>query len=1789
MSGNIKVVVRCRPLNAREKARGAACLVRMEGNQTIITHPKKAGGNHSTPLHGKHKDEEDIKAFTFDRSYWSADKNDPDYADQELVYNDLGRELLDHAFDGYNCCIFAYGQTGSGKSYSMMGYGEDKGITPRTCSELFERIADLSSDKLKFQVEVSYIEIYNEKVRDLLNPANKGNLKVREHPTIGPYVEDLSRLVVKSFEDIEHLMSEGNKARTVAATHMNETSSRSHAVFTLFLTSNRFDETANLNTEKCSRISLVDLAGSERADSTGATGVRLKEGANINKSLTTLGKVIAALAEASAHPHSKKSANQHNFIPYRDSVLTWLLKDSLGGNSKTAMIAAISPADYEETLSTLRYADQAKRIKNKAVVNEDPNARLIRELKEELQALRDTLMIYAPEEVEKITQQKKTKGRGRASSSSGARLTTASPMLLISPESPITATRRGNSLLTKEQVIEQLQSSEKLLSEVKQTWEEKMSKTEEIHRQREEALRDLGVIVEKDNIGVYAPKTIHLINLNEDPLMTECLMYQIKPGITRVGRLDSKVPADIRLSGPEIMDEHCHFENLPAEEQDESQESKDEDDVPRIVKIYPGKDSVTLVNGMRLAEPKVLHSGYRIIFGSGLHHLFRFNNPDEVRRERETQQNGLPHINTANITSPTDPGIPLPSANASTADTSIYPVDLVDWKFAHSEALRKFGNTANTDLTEMTDEDLKQLSEGITKVRELRSRQRISSDTHTVLSEDPETMSPMTVSPRTSFSSSSNPRFSVVSSAQTILTEDEDDEEDRDKLKSGEEDMTREEKDKLIRIATEEVEQQLELQKKEYEEKIKMIDSSNMKKEDISHERDELAAKYAQMKEEMERSLEQQKLAYESKIKRIKAHLPPGTALSSDNLMVGFTAKNAADHLIRMTIDKWRQLRYVKMAEGCLVHAVVLKEANIMARELGKNVVYQYTVVHDDISSNPLSFWESTSALQPFTREPDTHLIKEPKPCLAVQVIDHVHRATYIWSITKLKHRLRRMRRLYDYTDKPLFTGQHFNREDPFYETPCPRYSLIGLARVPLRNLTLQLHADNYVDIYCRNTGQVMGQIRVLVTPIARSISRKSQQQQQQQQQDEPSNQGRPNLFYRKRSSNNVMQERKVLSEKYLLHIGQQQVFEVRIQELKGVSESNFTQIHAQFRLSSFGNVERYSVGDKIYQTEPVSNFGDQTVVFDQSQTLSVNITENMMDVILNQGLTVEVYGQAQESYLCELVEHTHHHTETPPLSEKSTLLEKAVVSEPGEYMGHVPASRRFSADRRFSIERCTFDGILMEERHDVTASIQILELDSDGEYTPAKVLHKEIRDNHHHHIKHHQDIFCLRQGLQRRISFTLSHDSGKQFEWLEIKQVKVGKIQLLDSKGKVVETSSHAPVDIQLLPENSQVTFERNGLSHMTAQGPWDSSLHNASFLNRITSSGQRIRLTLSWQITCAKCVSPLNFEMDIAVQMHHRDATIHTSTSSSSLFRQFLLGGDSNADVNRIVKKTSAMYMVQLKPPMTRQVRELWRLNTANKYVRGEEFIGSWKPRGVSLITDYREARQRMLQRESVAAFRHALVLAKHPQTKTIQRSLSTNTIEYDEPESTKKTDPETLVRKVIDLWRTQHGTREEIVFTQEPPSITSLNPSNSSNSISSINSNSTTISKKYSNMKLTADIQQMHPSDTVTKKGYLLHPENVDGSWLKHWFVLRRPFIIFYQDQTEIEELGVLNLTSARVDYKTDLEEMLQKKYIFAIYTNNNAYLFQANDFEDMKDWLSKIDQFYPVKKLESLNSF
>ncbi|XP_016138271.1 kinesin-like protein KIF1A [Sinocyclocheilus grahami] len=652
-AASVKVAVRVRPFNSREMSKESKCIIQMSGNTTTIINPKAP---------------KETKSFNFDYSYWShTSPEDINFASQQQVFRDIGEEMLLHAFEGYNICIFAYGQTGAGKSYTMMGKQEkdQQGIIPLLCEDLFTKFNDHNTDNnMSYSVEVSYMEIYCERVRDLLNPKNKGNLRVREHPLLGPYVEDLSKLAVTSYNDIQDLMDSGNKARTVAATNMNETSSRSHAVFNIIFTQKRHDSETDNTSEKVSKISLVDLAGSERADSTGAKGTRLKEGANINKSLTTLGKVISALAEVdSGSNKNKKKKKVESFIPYRDSVLTWLLRENLGGNSRTAMVAALSPADinYDETLSTLRYADRAKQIRCNAVINEDPNNRLVRELKDEVSRLKDLLYAQGLGDIIEMTNAMTAMSPSPSLSALSSRACSISSLhdrIMFSPGS--------------EEAIERLKETEKIIAELNETWEEKLRRTEAIRMDREALLAEMGVAMREDGgtVGVFSPKkTPHLVNLNEDPLMSECLLYYIKDGITRVGREDASRRQDIVLSGHFIKEEHCTFTSTTGP-------------MGEAVILEPCEGAETYVNGKRVTEPTVLKSGNRIILGKS--HVFRFNHPEQARQERE---------------------------RTPCAET---PVEPVDWAFAQRELLEKQG----IDMKQEMDQRLQELEDQYRKERE---------------------------------------------------------------------------------------------------------------------------------------------------------------------------------------------------------------------------------------------------------------------------------------------------------------------------------------------------------------------------------------------------------------------------------------------------------------------------------------------------------------------------------------------------------------------------------------------------------------------------------------------------------------------------------------------------------------------------------------------------------------------------------------------------------------------------------------------------------------------------------------------------------------------------------------------------------------------------------------------------------------------------------------------------------------------------------------------------------------
>ncbi|XP_041904044.1 stAR-related lipid transfer protein 9 isoform X1 [Corvus kubaryi] len=581
---NVKVAVRVRPLSKRERAEGGRVIVEVDDRVAKVRNIKV-----DSRLDSSWDSREKTVAFSFDYCYWSVDPEDPKYASQEMVFQDLGTSVLSGAFKGYNICLFAYGQTGSGKTYTMMGTPASIGLTPRICEGLFSRKDDYTDQTASCRVKVSFLEIYNERVRDLLKQSDQKKpytLRVREHPETGPYVQGLTQHLVTDYKQVVKLLEEGIARRITAATHIHNASSRSHAIFTIHYTQAILEN--NLPSEIASKINLVDLAGSERADPSYCKD-RITEGANINKSLVTLGIVISTLAQNSqmfsscqsinsiksegdsSHVGSSPSGSSSGtrrpaYIPYRDSILTWLLKDSLGGNSKTIMIATISPASssYNETMSTLRYAANAKNIINKPRVNEDANVKLIRELREEIDRLKTMLMSFE--------------------------LRNSSPSWSDDRDGNLT-----ELVLQNELKIEQLTKD----------WTSKWT-------DRKAIMEEYSVDINKEKAGVTIDSNLpHLMAMDDDILSTGVVLYHLREGTTKIGRSDSDQDQDIVLQGQWIERNHCMIDNHCG-----------------IVTLRPVPGAHCSVNGCEVSGSCRLSQGALVVLGKS--HKFRFNHPAEA-------------------------------------------------------------------------------------------------------------------------------------------------------------------------------------------------------------------------------------------------------------------------------------------------------------------------------------------------------------------------------------------------------------------------------------------------------------------------------------------------------------------------------------------------------------------------------------------------------------------------------------------------------------------------------------------------------------------------------------------------------------------------------------------------------------------------------------------------------------------------------------------------------------------------------------------------------------------------------------------------------------------------------------------------------------------------------------------------------------------------------------------------------------------------------------------------------
>ncbi|XP_040422699.1 kinesin-like protein KIF1A isoform X10 [Cygnus olor] len=1784
---SVKVAVRVRPFNSREMSRESKCIIQMSGSTTTILNPKQP--------------KETPKSFSFDYSYWShTTPADINYASQKQVYRDIGEEMLQHAFEGYNVCIFAYGQTGAGKSYTMMGKQEkdQQGIIPQLCEDLFSRINDTTNDNMSYSVEVSYMEIYCERVRDLLNPKNKGNLRVREHPLMGPYVEDLSKLAVTSYNDIQDLMDSGNKARTVAATNMNETSSRSHAVFNIIFTQKRHDAETNITTEKVSKISLVDLAGSERADSTGAKGTRLKEGANINKSLTTLGKVISALAEMDSGPNKNKKKKKTDFIPYRDSVLTWLLRENLGGNSRTAMVAALSPADinYDETLSTLRYADRAKQIRCNAVINEDPNNKLIRELKDEVARLRDLLYAQGLGDIIDMT-------------NAIAGISPSSSLSALSSRAASVASLHERIMFApgSEEAIERLKETEKIIAELNETWEEKLRRTEAIRMEREALLAEMGVAMREDGgtLGVFSPKkTPHLVNLNEDPLMSECLLYYIKDGITRVGREDAEKRQDIVLSGHFIKEEHCLFRS----------DTRTGGEV--IVTLEPCEGADTYVNGKKVTEPSVLRSGNRIIMGKS--HVFRFNHPEQARQERE---------------------------RTPCAET---PAEPVDWAFAQRELLEKQG----IDMKQEMEQRLQELEDQYRREREeanyLLEQQRLDYES----------------------------KLEALQKQMDSRYYPEANEEE------------------------EEPEDEVQWTEREFE--LALWAFRKWKWYQFTSLRDLLWGNAIFLKEANAISVElKKKVQFQFVLLTDTLYsplppdlLPPDAAKDREKRPFPRTIvavevqdqKNGATHYwtlekLRQRLDLMREM-YDRAAE---VPSSVIEDCDNVVT--GGDPFYDRFPWFRLVGSSDISGCNSSPLFNTCMSERMADLT--PSPTFSNPDSDITEPADEQHEGQEEEEEEAEDLEEDIFPECPLCDGR-----DPFYDR-SPLFSLVGRAFVYLSNLLYPVPLVHRVAIVSEK-GEVKGFLRVAVQAISADeeapdygsgvrqsgtakISFDDQHFEKFQSESCPAvgmsrsgtsqeelriveGQGQisdlgPSADEVNNNTCAVTPEDLLLDspekstmdgplEAALDHLKLGSIFTFRVTVLQASSISaEYADIFCQFNF-----IHRH---DEAFSTEPLKNTGrGPPLGFYHVQNIAVEVTKSFIEYIKSQPIVFEVFGHYQQHPFPPLCKDV-----LSPLRPSRRHFPRVMpLSKP------VPATK-LSTMTRPSAGPC-------QCKYDLMVFFEICELEANGDYIPAVVDHRGGMPCH--------GTFLLHQGIQRRITVTLVHETGSLIRWKEVRELVVGRIRntpeadesLIDPNILSLNILSSGYIhpsqdDRQFLDSDMpSISFGNDTRTFYQFETAWDSSMHNSLLLNRVTPYREKIYITLSAYIEMENCTQPAVITKDFCMVFYSRDAKLPASRSIRNLFGSGSLRASESNRVTGVYELSLCRVADAGSPGMQRRRRRV--LDTSVAYVRGEENLAGWRPRSDSLILDHQWELEKLSLLQEVEKTRHYLLLRE--KLETTQRlgleSLSPCSSEDSESRSTscvssplsadgapegRSSLPETpserqkelavkCLRLLTHTFNREYShshvcisaseskscarlRAETPVHTSAPPQLSEMSvtlmrdPSMSALGVTTLTPSSTCpslVEGRYNAVEVRAlqvsprvespdlepvvegeqkksparrpeeekepqrllvpDIQEIRVSPIVSKKGYLHFLEPHTNGWVKRFVVVRRPYVYIYNSDKDSVERAILNLSKAQVEYSEDQQAMLkQTPNTFAVCTEHRGILLQASSDKDMHDWL------------------
>ena len=588
----------------------------------------------------------------------------------------------------------------------------------------------------------------------------------------------------------------------------------------------------------------------------------------------------------------------------------------------------------------------------------------------------------------------------------------------------------------------------------------------------------------------------------------------------------------------------------------------------------------------------------------------------------------------------------------------------------------------------------------------------------------------------------------------------------------------------------------------------------------------------------------------------------------------------------------------------------------------------------------------------------DPTLASATQPSVAIKVLDKRNNAIYLWSLDRLQQQLQRMRNLTVFIDRPSYS-QHFSSEEPFHNSPPPLYSFIGNALVSLAPVSRRLSSTSIVPIFCRYTAEAIGSCRIDLRILNVAPPKRY-----------------PGSGASTRSSSPLPSSNPTGNRS--LTVGSKINFVLTIDSVKGLSPHDFSAVHLQARLASF--IGPSVVAEEVFTSSVVDLEGASLSDLKFRRTFTIGATAKTLTHLREGYAPIEFFASITPTYL-------------ERLERWDEMREQRITNGNGVHTnGTISPCSRSPRPLTQPMRRSETD-FFMEQTHDVVAWVQLCELGLDGEYVPVPVVTSGGTD---------PGTYTLHQGLQRRIVLHLVCNSGRQLPWSEFTRVRIGNVRLLDPKGRVHDSTSKHLVTLPLL-QQQDLEFKPDGTGELRAEALWDSSVHDSLLLNRVTGANQKVMLQLTWSVTVETCAEPVQFSADIAIAIQTRDAR------PPSKLMTFL--GSS-----KILSKTSTVFHVRLTPPLTRSAKDLWRLDTAEKYVRGEEALGGWRPRGITVVEDY----SRLVTMERRAADVQAIrvILASIPPKPPAQ----TNSIVQGKEE---------LLKKSVELWQKKFGHRGEVSF--------------------------------------------------------------------------------------------------------------------------------------------------------------